>query len=145
MGYRSNVAYVIKFGSIEKRDAYVGLALAKGGEPAKAMEECAYSYKRDPIITFHAEDVKWYDLYADVQAHTENYKEAYQLVGAAYRFIAMGEDGAENFDQEDGSYDLEDYIRSVHHLEVDFPALAPEDAQRVVDVFDEFLTSNKGE
>jgi hypothetical protein len=145
MGYRSDVAYVIKFESIEKRDAYVGLVLAKGDECAKAMEECAYSYKRDPIITFHAEDVKWYDSYADVQAHTENYQEAYKVVGAAYRFLAIGEDGAETFDQEDGAYDLDDYIRAVHYLEVDFPALAPEDEQRIVDVFDEFLTSNKGE
>ena len=70
MGYRSEVAYVIKFDDIETRDNFVTLMLAKNDEHiTRAVEECEYRYQDDPVITFEAQDVKWYESYDDVQAH----------------------------------------------------------------------------
>jgi hypothetical protein len=81
MGYRSDVAYVIKFDDIQTRDAYVTLMLAHdNSEVRKAIEECDYDNPRDPIITFRAEDVKWYPDYGDVKSHTFIYRNARLLI-----------------------------------------------------------------
>ena len=62
MGYRSDVAYVIKFNDIETRDNFVTLMLAKNDKwITQAIEECEYRYQDDPAITFEAQDVKWYE------------------------------------------------------------------------------------
>ena len=99
MGYRSDVAYVIKFDDIETRDNFVTLMLAKNEPPiTQAINECEYGYKNDPIITFKQESVKWYDSFEDVQAHNQLMKDAvliYGKKGGRYRFISVGEDGAE--------------------------------------------------
>ena len=115
MGYRSDVAYVIKFESFEKRDAFVALMLAKNnGDITQAISEIKHDYKDDPIITFECDDVKWYPDFADVQAHEYLYKQAHELFDADYRFLAVGEDGAETFDEADEHGTLYDYISTVH-------------------------------
>ena len=37
-----------------------------------------------------------------------------------YRFVAVGEDGAEDYDEEDMDFDLSDYIYAVHQLNTSF-------------------------
>lgn len=123
MGYRSEVAYVIKFDDKQTRDAYVTLMLAHDNpEVRKAIEECDYDDEHDPVITFRQDDVKWYESYPDVQAHTFVYQNARELDMGSYRFVALGEDGQEDFHEDtlhDGHY-LGDYIYSVHSLHTEF-------------------------
>ena len=127
MGYRSEVAYVIKFDDIQTRDNFVTLMLAKNDEHiTRAVEECEYGYEEDPIITFNAQDVKWYESYNDVQAHHAMMREAVDIYGekgGRFRFIAVGEDGAEQFDEDDNVNDLYEYITTVHELRTDFPLI----------------------
>lgn len=123
MGYRSDVAYVIKFDDIQTRDAYVTLMLAHDDpEVRKAIEECEYDDARDPIITFRTNDVKWYESFPEVQAHTFIYENAHELEMGSYRFIALGEDGQEDCQTEcihDG-HDLYEYIGTRHELVTSF-------------------------
>ena len=127
MGYRSDVAYVIKFNDIETRDNFITLMLAKNdAQLTQAIKECEYGYTDDPIITFEQQSVKWYDSFEDVQAHQQLMKDAveiYQHKGGRYRFISVGEDGAETFDEDDNENDLYDYITTVHAIETSFPRI----------------------
>jgi hypothetical protein len=123
MGYRSDVAYVIKFDDIQTRDAYVTLMLAHADNAVRiAIEECGYDNARDPIITFRDEDVKWYASDSSVSAHTFIYENAHALEMGSYRFIALGEDGQEECETEtihDG-HELWDYINTRHELVTTF-------------------------
>ncbi len=123
MGYRSDVAYVIKFDDIQTRDAYVTLMLAHDDENIrKAIEDCEYNDKDDPVITFKETDVKWYPSFPDVQAHTFIYKNAHELGMGSYRFLSVGEDGAEYEDHDtihDG-HDLYEYMHTSHTLITEF-------------------------
>jgi hypothetical protein len=123
MGYRSDVAYVIKFDDIQTRDAYVTLMLANEDKLVReAIEECDYDNPRDPIITFRADDVKWYPDYGDGKSHTYIYQTAHELEMGSYRFIALGEDGTETFDADEihDGHDLYDYITTRHVLDTNF-------------------------
>jgi hypothetical protein len=128
MGYRSEVAYVIKFNDIETRNNFVTLMLAKNDEHiTRAVEECEYGYDDDPIITFEAQDVKWYSSYDDVKAHHAMMREAVEIYGeekgGRFRFIAVGEDGQEEFDEDDSNGDLYEYITTIHEVQTSFPSL----------------------
>lgn len=123
MGYRSDVAYVIKFKTIEERDAYVTYMSAKNDEHIKqALTEVDFSDKEDPIITFKAENVKWYNGYPSVEAHKFIYSHAHELEVASFRFIAVGEDGKEEYEEEEieGIDDLYEYVYSIHKIETSF-------------------------
>lgn len=126
MGYRSDVAYVIKFDDIETRDNFVTLMLAKNDKhTTEAINDCEYRYNDDPIITFESESVKWYDSFDDVKAHRALMHDAVEIYGeekgGRYRFISVGEDGAEDFDESDDEGDLYDYITTVHAVQTSFP------------------------
>jgi len=128
MGYRSEVAYVIKFDDIETRNNFVTLMLAKNDKHiTQAIEECEYGYEDDPIITFEAQDVKWYKSYDDVQAHHAMMREAVHIYGeekgGRFRFIGVGEDGHEEFDEDDNEGDLYEYITTVHAVQTSFPLI----------------------
>ena len=128
MGYRSDVAYVIKFDDIETRDNFVTLMLAKNDKwITQALDECEYRYADDPIITFEETDGKWYDSFDDVKAHRQLMKDAVEIYGeekgGRYRFIGVGEDGAEDFDEDDNENDLYDYITTVHQVQTSFPLI----------------------
>ena len=127
MGYRSDVAYVIKFDDIETRDNFVTLMLAKNDKwITQALDECEYGYKDDPIITFEAEDVKWYDSFEDVQSHRSLMRDAVEIFkhkGGRYRFVSVGEDGAEDFNEDDDEGDLYDYITTRHEVQTYFPLI----------------------
>ena len=123
MGYRSDVAYVIKFKTIEERDAYVTYMSAKNDEHIKqALTEVDFSDKEDPIITFKAENVKWYNGYPSVEAHKFIYSHAHELEVASFRFIAVGEDGQEECEEEVIAYidNLHEYLYAVHRIETSF-------------------------
>ena len=126
MGYRSDVAYIIKFNDIETRDNFVTLMLAKNEPPiTQAINECEYHYDDDPIITFETESVKWYPDFDDVKAHHTLMREAVEIYGeekgGRFRFIGVGEDGAEDFDESDDEGDLYEYITTVHEIRTSFP------------------------
>jgi hypothetical protein len=126
MGYRSHVAYIIKFNDIQTRDNFVTLMLAKNNPVlTQAIDECEYGYKDDPIITFEADDVKWYSDFEDVKAHHTLMDEAveiYKHKGGRYRFVSVGEDGAEDFQELDDEGDLYDYVTTIHQVQTSFPS-----------------------
>lgn len=121
MGYRSDVAYVIKFNTIEGRDAFVSLMLAKNEDLlTQAINETTHDGADDPIITFKADNVKWYNHYSDVAVHHNLLNAAHDLYEARYRLVAIGEDGAEECLQQDDEYELDNYVSSVHQLVTNF-------------------------
>ena len=74
MGYRSDVAYTIRFVSDHDtnnvQSFYTFLAEAKSKpECAIALSEVTVSDKHQAFY-FTANDVKWYDRYPDVSSHT---------------------------------------------------------------------------
>jgi hypothetical protein len=120
MGYRSDVAYVIRFKSFEERDAYaVSIRLAGSHEMNQAIEECDLP-RGKPLITFRAEDQKWYPDYVDVAAHTQLYQDAEKVFDADFIFAALGEDGKTEYEYSTHGYDLTDYVNVVHKLETSF-------------------------
>ena len=122
MGYRSDVAYIVKFKSFQDRDAYVSLLLAKYEDTGfkRAIEDTDYERTDAPVITYHETDIKWYPDFEYVRAHIHIYKYAYEVYDAAYRCVQVGEDGATEIDEIDNSGELTDTIYPVHHLVVDF-------------------------
>ena len=134
MGYRSDVAYVIKFDDIETRDNFVTLMLAKNDKHiTQALDECQYGYDDDPIITFEETSIKWYDTYDEVKAHRSLMHEAVHIYGGEkggrFRFIGVGEDGAEDFDESDDEGDLYEYITTVHAVQTSFPYIKSTETQ----------------
>ena len=128
MGYRSDVAYVIKFNDIETRDNFITLMLAKNDKwITQALDECEYRYDDDPIITFEETSIKWYDTFEEVIAHRQLMQDAVEIYGeekgGRFRFISVGEDGAEEFDERDDEGDLYDYITTVHAVQTSFPLI----------------------
>ena len=80
MGYRSDVAYTIRF--VDDHDTnnhqsfFTFLAEAKADPRcAIALTEVTINEKRQEI-NFNAEDVKWYESYADVDSHTALFDQA---------------------------------------------------------------------
>ena len=70
MGYRSDVAYTIRFKDVGAMTLFITEAKAKGLEPA--LDECDIHQDKQSDkyhINFFAEGVKWYDTYPTVQAH----------------------------------------------------------------------------
>jgi hypothetical protein len=127
MGYRSDVAYVIKFSDIETRDNFITLMLAKNNpQTTQAIQECEYGYEDDPIITYEAFNVKWYDSFEDVKSHNNLLRDAVEIFkhkGGRYRFVGVGEDGAEDFREDDDEGDLYEYISTVHEVRTEFPSI----------------------
>lgn len=116
MGYRSEVAYVIKFGDQEKLDTFVALQLTKANglvnESLKELRQIETTGDMQYLF-FYAADVKWYDDYADVQVHHKFMEEAVEMFDdCAWVFLRCGEqadDIQEEADGEDG-WDLCDFI-----------------------------------
>lgn len=125
MGYRSDIAYIIHFDTIEHRDNFVTLMHAKNDPHTNvALSEVAYKYGSHPIITFNQEGWKWYESYPEVQAHHALMRDAEKLFGAEWRFVRVGEDvnDVETLQSTDNNYDLWEYVDPVNSIRVDFPA-----------------------
>jgi len=127
MGYRSEVAYVVKFKDAKQRDDYLALQLVKQNEhTTQALKEL--SKLESNKLFFHAEDVKWYDGYPDVKAHTQIYLDAVELYGddAGYRYVRIGEEVEDIEIEEDGDYDdLWDYTSINRSIDVQVEDLKP--------------------
>jgi len=122
MGYRSEVAYVIKFEDIAQRDAFVTLMLAKNDPVVtEAVNDTAHDQTDDPIITFRAGDVKWYDEYTDVKVHHQMMRDATELYEAEWRFVRIGENNNDIEIQEEGNhYELWEYVDAVSSISTSF-------------------------
>jgi hypothetical protein len=112
MGYRSQVAYVVEFSSTEKRDEYINLVIATGNKDLiEALKDCEVPIPNTPDawqgcrINFYATDVKWYDSYDEVKAHTRLYKWAEELYpeDCGWRFIRIGEESGDIQEDSDGN------------------------------------------
>ena len=66
MGYRSDVAYTIRFKDVGAMTVFIAEAQGKGLQPA--LDECTVNHRKLQI-NFLAEDVKWYDSFPIVQMH----------------------------------------------------------------------------
>ena len=121
MGYRSEVAYVIVFETVDKRDTFIELMRAKNDEYINTALKEVKTLDRERAITFHEDQIKWYDSYAEVQAHEQLMINARELFDAATRFIRIGEetDDTEDLVHDDPDwskgevYDLMDIHRSI--------------------------------
>jgi hypothetical protein len=124
MGYRSNVAYVIRFENTDQRDTFVELVKHRRDDAlTEAINDCETRYEA-PIITYYAEDIKWYEGYEYVEAHKAIMEWAVELYkNAGYRIVQVGEDGKEEVNEDGDTDDLYDYIYSSHEVHTDFPAL----------------------
>jgi len=109
MGYRSDVAYVIGFGSMDERSAFIELVKHKEDkEMAEALDECACEDKERPLITFRCNDVKWYVSYLDVQGHERLMRYATEVFEgtAGWRFVRVGEENNDIEINEDGCTEI---------------------------------------
>jgi hypothetical protein len=124
MGYRSDVAYAIQFNSADERATFRDVMMHKNDKHiTQALEEVS-DYRdgfKDVYIVFKIDDVKWYDSYPDVASHHKLMDAAEELFEASYRFLAIGEDGQEDYKaggpNEDDLYDM---IQAVHQLHTTF-------------------------
>lgn len=119
MGYRSQVAYRIVFRNKKILNEFIALVMAVGGDKLGALKECQIEVQDNDrpecYVNYYAEDVKWYEGYREVQAHTRLYEYAAERFpdDADYRFIRTGEDSNDN--QEDGSYNgMDDYLQDFY-------------------------------
>lgn len=114
MGYRSDVAYVVKFfhnDQPEKAFAdYIAFqdwvknkhVITKPDPSTPKNVELKQGYEKEAhlikwsssalLMLFEVEDVKWYDSFADVKWHQEVLKKANEYYTGNYRFVRIGED-----------------------------------------------------
>lgn len=123
MGYRSDVAYVIKFKEPEHREAFINLVkVGDDEEKKKALAECSLAFGPE-FITARFHESSGMSRTLTVQAHYRLMREATELFEACYRLKALGEDGAE-----DGEYEIDaewadelyDLVDTRHELVVGF-------------------------
>lgn len=128
MGYRSEVAYVLRFKDKEMRDLFVSMQRAKADPHINtALDEMVEV--EDNMLGYHASHVKWYDSYEDVQAHEKLMRDTIDIFAneetipdynqqAGYKFIRLGEEVEDNVDEEEGNseelYDYVDWYRAVN-------------------------------
>lgn len=122
MGYRSEVAYIIEFESIELRNEYVAMILVHGGRLLEALEDCEIP-EDSARINFWCSDCKWYDSYEDVKAHVRLKEWAHELYPEQcdWRFLRIGEENGDI--EEDGTYgnfDPSDDFYPVTSMELPF-------------------------
>jgi hypothetical protein len=118
MGYRSDVAYTIRFvhedDTNNKQSFYTFLAEAKvNAATAACFHELEWAeFQIDEAnfrINFACDDVKWYETYPDVQCHEALINLASEWVndednnsGIAYMFVRLGENEDDNETREGG-------------------------------------------
>jgi hypothetical protein len=125
MGYRSDVAYVIRFETAEQRDTFVELVRHRNdADLTQALIECETEYE-EPIITFEVDDVKWYADYKDVKAHYTLMEWAVELFPekAGFLILMLGEDGKEESEEGGETDGLGEYIYTSHSVNTEFPAI----------------------
>ena len=128
MGYRSEVAYVIAFEDKTTLNEFISLVMLKGGLYADALKECQIEVAEGVCscyrINFYADDVKWYDSYPDVEAHTWLYQYAVDRFEdkCAYRFLRVGEEQNDIEDEHSDPSDKFDlYLDFYTHTSIEVP------------------------
>jgi hypothetical protein len=134
MGYRSDVAYTIRFVSDDdtknRQSFYTFLAEAKS---KAAIAGCFNAHwnevEVDEVrlrINFTADNVKWYEDYADVQCHEALINLANEWVNdelnnseIAYRFVRVGEE-VEDVESRTGGTAEWDWVNVVRVIERDW-------------------------
>lgn len=115
MGYRSEVAYVIRFKDKAMRELFVSLQRAKADPHInEALNELVEI--EDCLLGYHADHVKWYEGYEGVQAHKtlmsdsiDMFNQDEDIVG--WRFVELGEESDDNIQAEAGASDeLYEYV-----------------------------------
>jgi hypothetical protein len=135
MGYRSTVAYTIRFVPVEQEgiDFVMAEERAKGAfftfiAEAKAKETTAGAFLDEDLkvdeeklaIYFFAGDVKWYEDYPDVKCHeclmglSREWANENECVGGA--FARVGEELDDNIEEVwgNGDYDWVNIYRTMH-------------------------------
>ena len=123
MGYRSDVAYTIRFTSeynAEKmpvdekpiRDAFFTFLAEAKSKPATELAMKEVHVNEDTLqLNFYCESVKWYDSYQDVESHEELISLAREWVSdCPYIGVIFSRVGEELEDMQlefDGNYDYE--------------------------------------
>ena len=125
MGYRSDVAYTIRFRGQKEDDFFLFLAEAKSKPELKlALDECDIDIARKRI-NFFCESAKWYDTDAGVQSHMtlldlaeewtehpsnrEDMVKHHPLSGCpiGYYFVRIGEGDDDIERRQGGEYELD--------------------------------------
>jgi hypothetical protein len=123
MGYRSDVAYLIKFKDADKWNVFMLEAKAKE-ETRMCFDDADLKVDHEnQRIMFHVEGVKWYDSYEDVQCHQKllelcvDYNNRFENDAVcSYEFYRIGENMEDIQEDTCGYPDYE--IRLVRHMEV---------------------------
>jgi len=117
MGYRSTVAYTIRFTSDDDRlntqTFYTFIAEAKSNDSCRAaLDQCEIDEQKLQI-NFHVEHYKWYENDPCVQGHEkllllvtdtiETYEDTRECIG--YVFARIGENDEDTEWKADGKYD----------------------------------------
>jgi hypothetical protein len=115
MGYRSEVAYVIRFKDKAMRELFLNIQRAKADPHInEALNELVEI--EDCLLGYHADHVKWYEGYEGVEAHhtlmsdsIDMFNQDEDIVG--WRFVRLGEESDDNIQEENGaSDDLYEYV-----------------------------------
>ena len=103
MGYRSEVAYAVKFKDKEHRIRFMAVQALN---PHLDLTEFSL-LDEENIIIFYATDRKWYEHYDDVKAHKQLLKDA-EKQGCSWEFSRIGEDYEdvkyERHEDDEGNY-----------------------------------------
>lgn len=129
MGYRSEVAWVLRFKDTNQMRDYINLLRYKRDEHINtALEEIKQSTDPEPILFFSDDFLKWYDDYEDVRAHHFIMDHAYELYGddVGWRFIRIGEESDDIEERHDGNVDdMWDYIYVSRSINGNLPTGEP--------------------
>jgi hypothetical protein len=121
MGYRSDVAYTIRFtddhDTNNEQSFYTFLLEAKANPNCQiALSEVEINHKKQ-TFTFTADDVKWYDNYPDVISHmalvnlaqdwAEQVRHQTLHCKIGVMFLRIGEEAADIDERYDGDYEHE--------------------------------------
>ena len=128
MGYRSQVAYVIAFdddADTRVMGQFINYVMGSGDEHLiEALKECDVDFDAQRI-NFYASDVKWYDSYDEVKAHTKLYElvvneETPFYPHAHAKFIRVGEEQGDIQEEDFGDDPPYDDFYTVTTIELPF-------------------------
>lgn len=126
MGYRSEVAYVLRFKDKEQRETFINIQRAKADTHINTALDELVELEEDKLA-YHAYSVKWYESYEDVQAHEKLMGDTLELFNqdkdiAGYRFIRIGEEYEDVVVSDNGDSDeLWEYLDVHGTIGVSFP------------------------
>jgi hypothetical protein len=114
MGYRSDVAYAIRFKSREHRIRFMA---TQALDPKIDLAD--FKLVGDDVVLLHFEAVKWYEDYDDVKAHKRLLDDA-KSQGCAWEFCRVGEETGDIESESD--YSIDDLGHEVYPPELIQPS-----------------------